>query len=220
MECVTESRDELQKMNEKGSVMALIDQLTKRQKSVYEFIRDKIQNRGYGPTVREIGEKFKISSPNGVMCHLKALEKKGFITRERNMSRAIQLNSDALEDAGLPLSGQVAAGVMHEAVEQSERIDFGAMFSKKNLFVLAVDGDSMIDAQIADGDFVIVKKQRTARSGQMVVAQTLDGEATLKYWFPEKNRIRLQPANSSMGPIYVKDARVTGVVVGVVRKLS
>ena len=220
MECVTESRDESQKMNEKGSVMALIDQLTKRQKSVYEFIRDKIQNRGYGPTVREIGEKFKISSPNGVMCHLKALEKKGFITRERNMSRAIQLNSDALEDAGLPLSGQVAAGVMHEAVEQSERIDFGAMFSKKNLFVLAVDGDSMIDAQIADGDFVIIKKQRTARSGQMVVAQTLDGEATLKYWFPEKNRIRLQPANSSMGPIYVKDARVTGVVVGVVRKLS
>ena len=200
--------------------MALIDQLTKRQKSVYEFIRDKIQNRGYGPTVREIGGKFKISSPNGVMCHLKALEKKGFITRERNMSRAIQLNSDALEDAGLPLSGQVAAGVMHEAVEQSERIDFGAMFSKKNLFVLAVDGDSMIDAQIADGDFVIVKKQRTARSGQMVVAPTLDGEATLKYWFPEKNRIRLQPANSSMGPIYVKDARVTGVVVGVVRKLS
>jgi len=200
--------------------MVLIDQLTKRQKSVYEFIRDKIQNRGYGPTVREIGEKFKISSPNGVMCHLKALEKKGFITREPNMSRAIQLNSDALEDAGLPLSGQVAAGVMHEAVEQSERIDFGAMFSKKNLFVLAVDGDSMIDAQIADGDFVIVKKQRTARSGQMVVAQTLDGEATLKYWFPEKNRIRLQPANSSMGPIYVKDARVTGVVVGVVRKLS
>lgn len=200
--------------------MALIDQLTKRQKSVYEFIRDKIQNRGYGPTVREIGEKFKISSPNGVMCHLKALEKKGFITRERNMSRAIQLNADALEDAGLPLSGQVAAGVMHEAVEQSERIDFGAMFSKKNLFVLAVDGDSMIDAQIADGDYVIVKKQRTARSGQMVVAQTLDGEATLKYWFPEKNRIRLQPANSSMGPIFVKDARVTGVVVGVVRKLS
>ena len=200
--------------------MALIDQLTKRQKSVYEFIRDKIQNRGYGPTVREIGEKFKISSPNGVMCHLKALEKKGFITRERNMSRAIQLNADALEDAGLPLSGQVAAGVMHEAVEQSERIDFGAMFSKKNLFVLAVDGDSMIDAQIADGDYVIVKKQRTARSGQMVVAQTLDGEATLKYWFPEKNRIRLQPANSSMGPIFVKDVRVTGVVVGVVRKLS
>ena len=210
----------VKELNEKGSVMALIDQLTKRQKSVYEFIRDKIQNRGYGPTVREIGEKFKISSPNGVMCHLKALEKKGFITRERNMSRAIQLNADALEDAGLPLSGQVAAGVMHEAVEQSERIDFGAMFSKKNLFVLAVDGDSMIDAQIADGDYVIVKKQRTARSGQMVVAQTLDGEATLKYWFPEKNRIRLQPANSSMGPIFVKDARVTGVVVGVVRKLS
>src|SRR5947207_10267589 len=104
--------------------MSWMDQLTERQKDVYEFIRDKINNRGYGPTVREIGDKFQISSPNGVMCHLKALEKKGIITREPNMSRAIQLT---VEDKGLPLVGRIAAGVMHEAIEQDERIDFGGM---------------------------------------------------------------------------------------------
>jgi len=199
--------------------MGKLGQLTKRQKSVFDFVRDKILNRGYGPTVREIGENFGISSPNGVMCHLKALEKKGLIVREPNMSRAIRLTAEPVVPKGLPLVGQIAAGVMHEAVEQKERIDFGAMFDKKSLYVLKVDGDSMIDAQIADGDFVVVKRQRTAEAGQMVVAQTEDGDATLKFWHPEKNRIRLQPANSSMQPIYVKGARVTGVVVGVVRKL-
>ncbi len=198
-----------------------LDQLTKRQRTVYDFIRDKIQNRGYGPTVREIGEQFDISSPNGVMCHLKALEKKGLIHRSPNKSRAIELTKAAIdEERGLPLAGRIAAGVMHEAIEQNERIDFGDMFKKKNLFVLEVSGDSMIDAHIADGDYVVIKPQRTAQSGQMVVAQTDDGEATLKYWHPEANRIRLQPANSSMSPIYVKNASVLGVVVGVVRKVG
>ena len=200
--------------------MSPFDQLTRKQRDVFEFIRDKIQNRGYGPTVREIGENFGISSPNGVMCHLKALEKKGLIIREPNMSRAIQIAPAAMEEKGLPLAGRIAAGVMHEAIEQTERIDFGTMFTKKNLFVLEVRGDSMIDAQIADGDYVVVKRQRTATPGQMVVAQTEDGEATLKFWFHEKNRIRLQPANATMQPIYVADARVMGVVVGVVRKLD
>jgi len=198
--------------------MSLLNQLTKRQRLVFDFIRDKIQHRGYGPTVREIGKKFDIKSPNGVMCHLKALEKKGLITREPNMSRAIQLVAEA-EEKGLPLSGQVAAGLMHPAYELTERVDFGSMFSKRNMFVLKVSGDSMIDAHIDDGDFVVVKRQRNAASGQMVVAETDNGEATLKYWYPEKNRIRLQPANRSMSPIYSRSARVTGVVVGVVRKM-
>ena len=196
------------------------DCLTKRQKAVYEFIRDKIHGRGYGPTVREIGEQFEISSPNGVMCHLKALEKKGLIIREPNMSRAIQLAKEPAEFRGLPLAGGVAAGVLHEAIEQTERVDFGAMFNKKNLFVLEVSGDSMIDAQIADGDYVVIRRQRNASPGQIVVAQTDDGEATLKRWYPEANRIRLEPANSSMKPIYVKNAKVLGVVAGVVRKVS
>src|SRR6476661_4608253 len=176
--------------------MSLTDQLTDRQREIYHFIRDKIRNRGYGPTVREIGDQFQISSPNGVMCHLKALEKKGLITREPNMSRAIQLSAEPIEERGLPLAGRIAAGVLHEAIEQDERVDFDAMFSHKNLFVLEVSGDSMIDAQIADGDYVVVRKQRTARDGQIVVVQTEEGEATLKRFFLEKNRIRLEPANS------------------------
>ena len=197
-----------------------LEQLTTRQRDVYYFIRDKIRNRGYGPTVREIGVKFDISSPNGVMCHLKALEKKGLITREPNMSRAIQLSAEPIEEKGLPLRGRVAAGVMHEAIEQEERVDFEGMFNHKNMFVLEVSGDSMIDAQIADGDYVVIRKQQKASPGQIVVAQTEDGEATLKRWFPEANRIRLQPANSSMKPIYSRNAQVIGIVTGVVRKVA
>jgi repressor LexA len=200
--------------------MSELDTMTKRQRIVYEFIRDKIRNRGYGPTVREIGEQFGIASPNGVMCHLKALEKKGLITREPNMSRAIQLAVEPIEERGLPLRGRVAAGVLHEAVEQTERVDFDAMFNKKSYFVLQVSGDSMIDAQIMDGDYVIIKRTREAQKGQIVVAQTTDGEATLKRWYPEANRIRLEPANRSMQSIYVKDAKVLGVLIGVVRNMS
>lgn len=202
--------------------MSNLERLTKRQREVYEFIREKIRTRGYGPTVREIGTQFNISSPNGVMCHLKALEKKGLINREPNMSRAIMLATDSPENKGLPLSGRVAAGMLHEAVEQDERVDFAEMFNADtgDLFVLQVDGDSMIEDQIADGDYVVIRKQKTAHPGQIVVALTDENEATLKRWFPEGNRIRLEPANSSMEPIYVKNAQVMGVMVGVVRKVD
>jgi repressor LexA len=200
-------------------------QLTDRQQAVFEFIRDGVLSHGYGPTVREIGEHFKISSPNGVMCHLKALEKKGLLQRvrksDRAVARAIDLAPEFLEQVkGLPMCGTVAAGLTTLAFEQEERVDFGDMFAKKNQFVLKVRGDSMIEAHIDDGDYVVVKKQKTAVAGQMVVAQTDEGEATLKYWFPEAGRIRLQPANSEMQPIYVKDASVLGVVVGVVRNMG
>lgn len=200
--------------------MALLDKATKRQKAVYLFIRDKIRNRGYGPTVREIGDEFDISSPNGVMCHLKALEKKGLITREKNMSRAIQLSQEPVEDRGIPLYGDIAAGVMHEAIEQDERVDFDTMFNKKNMFALHVRGDSMIEDAITDGDYVVCKKSRTAQKGQIVVAQTEEGEATLKRYFPEARRIRLEPANRRMKPIYVKNVKILGVVVGVVRQVA
>jgi repressor LexA len=198
------------------------ERMTQRQRQVYEFVRDKIRNRGYGPTVREIGQRFKIRSPNGVMCHLKALEKKGLIRREPNMSRAIQLAAEPLHEKGLPLAGRIAAGVLHEAVEQDERVEFDDLFDtrNKNLFALQVHGDSMIDDQIADGDYVVIRKQRTARRGQIVVALTEENEATLKRWYPERNRIRLEPANARMKPIYVKNAKVLGIVVGVVRKVG
>jgi len=202
--------------------MSQLDRLTNRQREVYEFIRDKIRSRGYGPTVREIGLQFNISSPNGVMCHLKALEKKGLISREPNMSRAIMLATEPAEERGLPLKGRVAAGLLQEAVEQNERVDFEDLFNSErgDLFALRVDGDSMIDAQIADGDLVIIRKQSTAQRGQIVVAATDEDEATLKRWYPEANRIRLEPANATMESIYVKNARVLGVLVGVVRQVA
>ena len=197
-----------------------LDQLTARQREVYEFIRDKIRNRGYGPTVREIGEYFEINSPNGVMCHLKALEKKGIITREPNMSRAIQL-TEVGKDEGFPLVGAIAAGSLTEAIEQAERLNLDDFFpAKKNCFALRVRGDSMIEAAIADGDIVICRKTKTAHKGDIVVAMTDEGEATLKYWFPEANRVRLQPANASMKPIYVRDVQVLGVVTGVIRRVG
>ena len=202
--------------------MSIFDSLTDRQREVYDFIKDKIRSRGYGPTVREIGTQFDIASPNGVMCHLKALEKKGLITREPNMSRAIMLATETPEGQsnGLPLRGTIAAGVLHEAVEQDERVDFGQLFNADDLFVLKVKGESMIEDQIADGDYVVVRRQKVARKGQIVAAVTDENEATLKRWFPERNRIRLEPANSTMAPIYVKNARVLGVVVGVIRRVQ
>jgi len=199
----------------------VLELLTKRQKAVYKFIRDKIINRGYGPTVREIGEQFNIRSPNGVVCHLKALEKKGLIRRCPNKSRAIELTREGIhQPAGIPLAGVVAAGLTSLAFEQDERVDFGEMFNDEDLFALRVSGESMIEAQIADGDYVVVKRQPTAAPGEIVVAQTDEGEATLKYWFPETNRIRLQPANASTDPIYLDQATVLGVVVGVVRSVA
>lgn len=196
------------------------DLLTRRQRDVYDFIRKKILSRGYGPTVREIGGEFDISSPNGVMCHLKALEKKGLITREPNMSRAIQLTNVPAHDNGIPLVGDVAAGNLTEAIEQAERFELENWFPKrKNQFALRVQGDSMIDAGISDGDLVICRRARTASRGDIVVAMTDDGEATLKYWYPEARRIRLQPANSSMKPIYSRNVRVLGIATGVIRKL-
>jgi repressor LexA len=194
------------------------DAPTERQLEIYAFIRDKIQNRGYGPTVREIGQAFDIRSPNGVVCHLKALERKGLISRGKNMSRAIELITEPAHLRGLPMAGWVAAGTLRTADEQQERIDFEELFDKDDHFVLKVMGDSMVEAQIADGDWVVIRRRQTAHAGDIVVAQTEDGEATLKQWFPERDRIRLQPANSSMKPIYVRNARVLGILVGVVRK--
>jgi len=202
--------------------MEINTQPTEKQQAIFDFIHDKMYNRGYGPTVREIGRHFGIRSPNGVMCHLKALERKGLISREPNMSRAIQLTGGMVRQTGLPLAGRIAAGMLHEAVEQNERVDFNEVFdpADKDLFLLLVNGESMIEDQIADGDYVVVRRQKTARKGQIVVAVTDENEATLKRWFPEKGRIRLEPANSTMKPIYVKNARVLGVVVGVVRKVK
>ncbi len=201
--------------------MTINNELTDRQRDVFELIRGLIVQRGYGPTVREIAEHFGIRSPNGVMCHLRALERKGLIRRSPNKSRAIEL-TQAVDRSGhsMPMVGRVAAGPTTLAFEQSEKVNFGELFFRDDRFVLEVSGDSMIEAHIKDGDYVVIEKRPTASPGQMVVAETNEGEATLKYWYPENGHIRLQPANREMQPIVVKEARVLGVVVGVVRSLK
>ena len=199
-----------------------IDLLTTRQRKVYMLIRDKILNRGYGPTVREIGHHFGISSPNGVMCHLKALEKKGLITREPNMSRAIQLTDAYKEEEGMPLVGLVAAGNLSEAIEQGDRFEFENMFPKrKNQFALKVKGESMIDAQIADGDTSSFVERPALPTRAILWSQSLaKAKQRSSIGSPRQSAIRLQPANSTMKPIYSRDAQVLGVVTGVIRKVA
>ena len=161
------------------------------------------------------------SSPNGVVCHLKALEKKGLIKREPNMSRAIQLAAEPIEERGLPLAGRIAAGVLHEAIEQNERVDFHEMFSPetKNLFALQVKGDSMIEDQIADGDYVVVQKQRHGAQRPDRRGDDRRGRSHAETLVP-----REEPHPAGAGQLgdeadLRKDARVLGVVVGVVRKV-
>ena len=196
----------------------LQEQLTKKQQVIFDFIRSRIEQEGYGPTIREIADEMGFSSPNGVICHLTALEKKGLIHRSSHKSRSIVLTEEVHEEIrGLPLAGRVAAGGLMEAFEQHERVDLGELWTRKGTYVLEVSGDSMIDAHIQDGDYVVVQNKRTASKGDITVVRNSEGEATLKYWYPEKNRIRLQPANKRLKPIYTRDAKVIGVVVGVVR---
>jgi repressor LexA len=197
-------------------------QLTERQREIYDFIKGKIESRGYGPTVREIGVAFDIRSPNGVMCHLKALEKKGLILREGFSARAIQLVGHRPPSAGLPLLGAVAAGSPVEAVANEERLDFDELFAGPEHFALQVRGQSMIEDHIDDGDFVVIRKQETARDGERVVAR-IDNEVTLKRYFRDKQGVRLEPANKAMQPIVLDEskapnAEILGVLVGVLRK--
>ena len=198
----------------------LQETLTEQQKKIFNLILSHIEQFGNPPTIREIAEQMHFKSPNGVVGHLKALERKGLITRSSNKSRAIQLTDEVNDELkGLPLAGRVSAGMLEEAIEQTDRIDFGEFWNSSGSYVLEVEGDSMIEAHIAPGDYLVVKRRRTASAGDIVIARTSEGDATVKYWFPEKNRIRLQPANKRLKPIYTKDAKVIGVVTGVVRRV-
>ncbi len=155
------------------------------------------------------------------MCHLKALQKKGLIHREPNMSRAIQLLDDptsAPHPTGIKMLGRIAAGQPIEAIEQDEELGFSDWEGADDKFALKVSGNSMIEEHIADGDFVVIRKQDSARDGQIVAVRDDDGEATLKKFFREKNRVRLEPANKTMKPIFRDRVDILGVLVGVVRK--
>ncbi len=199
--------------------------ITERQRRILEFIRSVIGSRGIPPSLREIGRTFGIASTNGVDKHLQALERAGLISRERGTSRGIALTGGMSASASVPLLGRVAAGtpVLSPENREGECSFDTALFgvrSAEKVFALQVKGNSMIEAHILDGDTVLVKAQSTARSGEIVVA-LIDGEATVKRFFPEEGRVRLQPENSALQPIIVDrgDLRILGKVVGVMRRV-
>lgn len=186
------------------------------QERVLSFIRDTISRDGVAPSVREIGEGLGLRSTSTIHYHLTILAEHGLIQWEKGKNRSIRLAADP----GIPIMGRIAAGVPIEAIEQgSEFWDLGKSWVDSDVFMLQVKGTSMIEDCIADGDLVVVKRQSSADNGDIVVALLESGEATLKRIYREKGRIRLQPANSEMEPIYVERVAVQGKVIGVVRQV-
>jgi repressor LexA len=193
--------------------------LTVRQQQVYDYIREKIVARGFGPTVREIAEVLNISSPNGVVCHLKALERKGMIHRLANKSRAIELTEIISRDKqySLPLGGRMLGDICSFSVDAQATVDL-RRFIGEDRFAVKVVGDALRDVQIAAGDSLIVQRQSTASAGQMVLAKLPEEGTQLVYWMPESNRVRLQPIDRNMPAKFVERAEVIGVVVGLFRQ--
>jgi repressor LexA len=209
--------------------------LTDRQREILDFISQSIRERGYPPTLREIGLHFGIKSTNGVNDHLRALEKKGYLQREDLKSRALRpvgargpMRAPSREEdmIDVPLVGRVAAGAPLLAVENIEdtvKVDRFFIGQTREVFALRVKGDSMIEDGIHDGDYLFVRKTATAREGEIVVA-LIEDEATCKRYYPEGDRIRFQPGNKTMAPIYVhksqfRSTMILGQVVGVYRKV-
>jgi repressor LexA len=193
--------------------------LTKRQKEILDFIRAYRAKNGISPTQREIRETFRLSSFGTVQKHLKRLEEKGALSREWNRSRGISPKEESPGARGVPLLGLVAAGRPIEPFPQEESIEVpAALLGKGEHFVLRVRGESMIEDGILDGDYVVVARREKADSGQTVVA-LVKGEATLKRYYSEGARIRLQPANSAMRPLTfdASDVTIQGVVTGLIR---
>jgi repressor LexA len=201
-------------------------ELTHRQKQIMEFIMQHIDMHGYPPTVREIGEAVNLSSSSTVHAHLRNLEEKGLIRRDAILTRAIKIVEGGSapikprKTMNLPVLGRVAAGKPILAVEDVEDVfpvpqDF---LNGEEGFMLEVKGDSMIEDGIRSRDYVIVRRQSSANNGDIIVAQ-VDNEATVKRFYKETNRIRLQPSNSSMGPMYFDDVVIVGKVVGLIRKM-
>lgn len=200
--------------------------LTDRQRRILEYIESLIVERGHSPTIREIGERFGISSTNGVRTHLIALVKKGYLRKVDHISRGLELTRQLISNVGrVPLVGSVPAGMPIDAVENIEgEIALDLSFVPKgDAFSLTVSGESMIGAGILDGDVVVVQKQAEARKGDIVVA-VVDGEATVKRYYPEGKQIRLQPENDDFEPIIVNrksgDFRIAGKVVGLLRRFA
>lgn len=200
--------------------------LTKKQAEILAYIREHIADRGYAPSYREMAEHFGLSSPATVHQHVQALAEKGMISLgEDGAARSIDLvEKQPLHPFSimLPLAGLITAGIPIEAVEQNETIAVPAQFvvDGANSYVLRVKGQSMIEDGIFDGDYVVVERNPSPKNGDVVVALLDNAYATLKRFYRETNRIRLQPANSSMSPIFVKDCIIQGTVRAVIRKFQ
>jgi repressor LexA len=199
--------------------------LTKRQKEIFDFISGYASSHGYPPTVREIGKAVGLTSSSTVHAHLANLEKIGLLRRDPTKPRAIELLIDkarkAIRGPGLPVVGRVAAGepvLAEENIEEYVEVP-EAIGGEESDYVLRVKGDSMRDAGILEGDYVVVKSSEKADNGEIVVA-LLGEEATVKRFFKEKDRIRLQPENKAYKPIRTKEAKLLGRVVGVFRKVA
>jgi repressor LexA len=209
----------LQNVREGGAVQPL----TKRQREILDYLNEFIQQHGYAPSLEEIGKRFGLSSLATVHKHLTNLQQKGFIKRAWNRSRSVELMPSRLlgRTVELPLLGYVAAGAPIEAIVGNETIDVPeTLAGNRDTYVLRVKGDSMIDEQIRDGDFVIVEDRKTAENGETVVALLSGSDVTLKKFYRENGKVRLQPANVTIDPIVVpaEQVQVQGVVIGVMRK--
>ncbi len=197
--------------------------LTKRQREILDYLNEFIEQHGYAPSLEEIGHRFNLSSLATVHKHLTNLQEKGFIRRAWNRSRSVELveTRTGSRSVELPMLGFVAAGVPIEAIASNETIAVPeSLAGKRDSYVLRVRGDSMIDEQIRDGDFVIVEDRKSADNGEMVIALIGGLDVTLKKFYRENGRIRLQPANPTMQPMMIDpdQVQVQGVVVGVMRK--
>jgi repressor LexA len=206
--------------------MPMKKNLTERQQEIYSFIRSTIGKRGMPPTLREIGGRFGIRSTNGVEGHLAALETHGLINRERGKSRGIVVRSTEHQTAAIPLIGRVTAGqpvFSPENMEGEVMVDLSLFSIRRpdNIFALRVKGESMVNAHITDGDILLVSSKAFVQNGDIVVA-LVEGEATVKRFFEEEGRIRLQPENDAMEPLVLDhgDINVLGKAVGVVRRIG
>ncbi len=205
-----------------------MSKLSKRQQAILDYIKGEVKKKGYPPSVREIGEAVGLASSSTVHGHLSRLEKKGLIRRDPTKPRAIEILG--LDDATLemndvktgfaPIVGKVTAGIPITAIENVDGyLPLPEHLHNEQTYVLVIEGDSMIEAGIFDGDMVVVRQQQTANNGDIIVAMTEENEATVKRFFKEKDYIRLQPENSSLEPIILKDVSILGKVIAVFRTL-
>lgn len=206
-----------------------MEKLTEKQAMILDILKKLIAKNGYPPTVREIGEAAKLSSPATIHFHLKQLEEKGYIKKDDNKNRTLEIlvDNEYLQNTNekivdVPLLGKVTAGTPIEAIEMPDEyfaLPANLVPTNKEVFTLKVSGESMINVGIYDGDILIVERKDTARNGETIVAMNNQNEVTVKTFYKENGHFRLQPENDTMEPIILKECTIIGKVIGLYRKL-